>query len=233
MRVVGQSLAKLNLTLHITGRREDGYHQLQSLVAFTEVGDELTVQSHAALSLTVNGPQAVQLGHSSENSILVAASRLRETFHVDAGAQMTLTKVLPVASGIGGGSGDAALALRLLAELWGIKPTHAELSALALSIGADVPVCLHSVSGWMEGIGEQFQALHCPLPESAVVLINPLMPLPTPQVFAHYRRQNPPFSSTPPLVLSFADVEALIEYVAAQRNDLTHSACEIMPEIST
>lgn len=225
------SFAKLNLTLHITGRRADGYHLLQSLVAFAAVGDQLTVEPDDQLSLMVDGPFSGGLETAKDNLVLKAAHFLREATGMRRGAKILLEKHLPLASGIGGGSGDAALALRLLASLWQCSPDTALLDALALRLGADVPACLHGRAGWMEGIGEHFSLLS-PFPSGAVILVNPCQPLPTAQVFAEYKRSASGFSPTEELPKGFADFDALADYLASRHNDLLSAASLLFPGIT-
>ena len=145
--IVELARAKVNLALHVTGQRADGYHLLDSLVVFPEIGDRIEVEAAKTLSLTIDGPFAGELGAGGDNLVLRAAERLCPQGR---GAAIHLTKSLPVASGIGGGSADAAAALRALSRLWELDVDP----ELALSLGADVPVCLVSQSQWMRGIGE-------------------------------------------------------------------------------
>ncbi len=215
--------AKVNLALHVTGRRADGYHLLDSLVAFPRTGDRLRAGPAATLSLAIDGPFAGDLGAGADNLVLRAARLLR----ADAadGAALRLTKSLPVASGIGGGSADAAAALRLLARLWDRPlPPRATLAAL----GADVPVCVAGTSARMRGIGDDLAPVA--LPSFWLVLVNPGVPVPTPAVFAALaRRDNDPLPDPP----AFADAEALAGWLAARRNDLEAPATTVAPEIRT
>ena len=147
--------AKLNLYLHVTGKRDDGYHLLDSLIAFADVGDEIKARTAAdgSLTLTVRGPFAKDLADETDNLVLRAARRLREVAGIEAGAHLVLEKRLPVASGIGGGSADAAAALKALCRLWGVEMAEAEMRALALDLGADVPVCWVGRPAFIGGIG--------------------------------------------------------------------------------
>ena len=167
--------AKVNLTLHVTGQRPDSYHLLDSLVVFCGIGDRVTVQPSAALSLTITGPQAVSLAVQDDNLVLRAARAMDATL----GAALTLDKYLPVASGIGGGSADAAATLRALAKLWD-KPLPDAQAVLAL--GADVPVCLLGVPARMRGIGDRVDRV-AGLPPVHIVLVNPRVAVPTAAVF--------------------------------------------------
>jgi len=144
--------AKVNLTLHVLGRRPDGYHEIESLVAFADIGDRLTFAPDEALALDVTGPTAEAAGAGADNLVLKAAHALAERIDGLRLGRFDLDKQLPVASGIGGGSADAAATLRLLTSLWGIDPAHA--SAVAPRIGSDVPACLLSLPVRGEGAGD-------------------------------------------------------------------------------
>ena len=175
--------AKLNLSLNMVGKRADGYHLLHSVVAFCEVGDTLSISPADTLSLTVDGPFAEGIGRPEDNLVMRAARLLQQASGIKGGAHITLTKQLPLASGIGSGSGDAATALLLLCDLWDIHFSPGELASLGAALGADVPVCLHGKACVMEGVGERITPLAEPWPELYAVLVNPLIPLSTPEVF--------------------------------------------------
>ena len=214
--------AKLNLALHVTGQRPDGYHRLDSLVVFADVGDRVTVASAEALTLAVTGPEGTGLTAGRDNLVLRAARALG----AGRGAAITLEKNLPVASGIGGGSADAAAALRALARHWGLPLPEA---AAVLALGADVPVCLAGRPARMGGIGEMLAPLP-PLPEMAVLLVNPRLEVPTPAVFrALARREN---AAMEPLPATFADAGALAAWLSRQRNDLEAPAVAAAPVIA-
>jgi len=221
--------AKINLYLHVTGRRADGYHVLDSLVAFTDIHDTIEVRTSAGLSLSVDGPFRVALGDPSENIVLDAARALAEAAGVEAAARITLVKRLPVASGIGGGSADAAAVLRALQELWSIDVPAAELAALALELGADVPVCLAGEPAFVGGIGEDLMPAPN-LPPVPIVLVNPLRALSTPKVFA---AREGPFSEPARFVAVPMGAAALAALLAERRNDLTEAAVALVPEIAT
>jgi 4-diphosphocytidyl-2-C-methyl-D-erythritol kinase len=173
--------AKINLALHVLGRRADGYHELDSAVAFASVGDELHITAAADLRLEINGRFADGLPTSGENLILKAHAGLATLVDLPS-VHVKLTKNLPVASGIGGGSADAAAMLRGLLKLTGAKPDRDALNQVALSLGADVPVCLHGIACRMRGVGDVITPLqHLPTP--AIVLVNPLKPCSTAEVF--------------------------------------------------
>ncbi|TGN53898.1 4-(cytidine 5'-diphospho)-2-C-methyl-D-erythritol kinase [Paracoccus liaowanqingii] len=207
--------AKLNLALHVTGRRADGYHLLDSLVCFAAIGDRIAL-TPGPLSLTIDGPFAAGLSADADNLCLRAA-RL-------AGGQaaITLTKALPVASGIGGGSADAAAVLRGLARMGHPLPDRSE------RLGADVPVCLAGSPARMQGIGELLTPLPA-LPTLHLVLVNPGVAVPTPAIFARLgRRDNPPLPPVP----AFPDAPALIGWLQTVRNDLQPPAIAAAPVIA-
>src|SRR5262245_45855817 len=172
------ALAKVNLFLHVTGRRADGYHLLDSLVVFADIGDVLRYQSSDALSLRVTGPFAPALAEEPDNLVLRGARALAEEAGVQPRGIITLEKRLPVASGLGGGSADAAAALRLLRRAWSVDVADATLHRIAAGLGADVPVCVDSQAARMHGIGEQLTAAPA-LPAAGLVLVNPGVPVAT------------------------------------------------------
>ncbi len=217
----GFAPAKINLALHVTGRRADGYHLLDSLVAFADTGDRLTAAASDTLSLRVTGPMAAELDAGADNLVLRAARLLAP----GRGASLTLDKHLPVASGIGGGSSDAAATLRVLARLWRLPPPGPTLLA---SLGADLPVCMEPRARRMSGIGEVL-ADAPPLPPVWAVLANPGVALPTADVFrALVRRENPPM---PALLPHWPDAAALATFLHGQRNDLEPAALTIAPPV--
>lgn len=215
--------AKLNLCLHVTGQRADGYHLLDSLVVFAGVGDQVTASPAQGLSLRITGPEGAGLAGEADNLVLRAARAMRVS-----DVALTLEKRLPVASGIGGGSADAAAALRALARLTGQPLPDA---AAVLRLGADVPVCLAGRPARMTGIGEVLAPLP-PLPPMACVLVNPRRPVPTPQVFAALvRRENAGLPELPPAAL--ADAPAFAAWLAtATRNDLVPPALAVLPALA-
>ncbi|TAN56467.1 MAG: 4-(cytidine 5'-diphospho)-2-C-methyl-D-erythritol kinase [Magnetospirillum sp.] len=219
--------AKVNLTLHVVGKRADGYHLLDSLVAFAGVGDTLALTPAEGLGLVVDGPTAASIPTEGENIVLKAARLLAEAAGITKGAAIRLTKRLPVAAGIGGGSADAAAALKGLAQLWQVTLPEDRLHALALSIGADVPVCLAGRPTRMCGIGDRLSPAPA-LPPAWLVLVNPMVPLHTPAVF---KARTGPFSEADPLTASPADASALAAVLAARRNDLTPAAVSIEPVV--
>jgi 4-diphosphocytidyl-2-C-methyl-D-erythritol kinase len=223
--------AKINLFLHVVGRREDGFHLLDSLVAFTDYGDDLAVAPAREISLAIDGPFARHLPAGDDNLVLRAARRLQAACGVSDGAQIRLTKNLPVASGIGGGSADAAAALAALAELWGANLPADRLASLGLELGADLPVCLAGRASFVGGIGEKIDPAP-PMADLDILLVNPLVPLPTVDVFR--RRAAGPegarFGAPGRWSAPVAD-EALCPRLAECRNDLTDAAIALVPEI--
>lgn len=212
--------AKVNLTLHVTGRTDRGYHLLDSLVVFPDLADQLSARAADGVSLHVDGPFAFALADEADNLILRAATLLGAD---RAGAALTLTKNLPVAAGIGGGSADAAAALRLLARMWS-KPVPPDA---ALSLGADVPGCLISRSLRMRGIGEDLSRVRF-LPDFWMVLVNSGHAVPTGPVFAALEHtDNAPMD----LPEGFEHVDEFGAWLRAQRNDLEPPACVIAPTI--
>ena len=181
-RIAEPAPAKVNLYLHVLGRRADGYHLLDSLVVFADEGDRIEVAPADDLRLTVSGPFAADVPAGADNLVLRAARALAAAAHRPPAAAIRLEKRLPVASGVGGGSADAAAVLRALVRLWDIAITDDALAGLALSLGADVPMCLHGWPMFVGGIGEEIEPAP-PLPGCGLVLVNPRVLLPTPQVF--------------------------------------------------
>jgi 4-diphosphocytidyl-2-C-methyl-D-erythritol kinase len=179
--------AKVNLALHVRGREPDGYHRIETLFAFCEDGDRLVAEPAEALTLDVVGPFAAALAGEADNLVLRAARRLAEQAGVRAGARLTLEKKLPVASGIGGGSADAAAALRLLDRFWNVGAGEADLLAVARGLGADVPACLLSRTLRGEGRGDRLSEAHLPeVGGTPVLLVNPGVGVATRDVFAKW-----------------------------------------------
>ncbi|MEM7719282.1 MAG: 4-(cytidine 5'-diphospho)-2-C-methyl-D-erythritol kinase [Pseudomonadota bacterium] len=216
--------AKINLSLHVTGRRSNGYHDLDSLVAFLDVGDTIIAEPAESLTLDLSGPVAAEVPANDDNLVLKAA-RLLECRE---GARITLIKHLPVASGIGGGSADAAATVRALCSLW--QKPWPEMSRLA-QLGADIPVCMQSGFTHMRGIGDQLDVLG-PTPELNFVLINPSVAVPTPTVFeALQKKDNAAIAGALPLPRNPSEREQWISWIANQRNDLEAPAIREFPVI--
>ena len=222
--------AKINLALHVVRRREDGYHDLESLVVFADLADELEAVPAKDDSLAIVGPFAKALGNGEGNLVLraVSAFRARWPDAVPSGLAMRLTKNLPVAAGIGGGSADAAAALRLMAGLSSHPVPFADLSDLAARLGADVPACLVSAPLVARGVGELLSALP-EFPALHIVLVNPLVPLPTADVFRRLRaHDNYPLPELPSPLTRPAQLGI---WLAETRNDLQPPAVKLVPII--
>lgn len=211
--------AKVNLALHVTGQREDGYHLLDSLVVFPEIGDVVEVAPADQITLSIGGPFGDGLP-TTDNLVTQAAEALRPA---TAGAALHLDKYLPVASGIGGGSADAAAALQALAELWACELP----GDLALRLGADVPVCLMARAARMRGIGDVVDPLSA-LPEFSLLLVNSGRPLATPDVFRGIlNKDNPGLGELP----EWRSASDLAIWLSETRNDLQDAATRLDPEI--
>ncbi len=215
--------AKINLFLHVGTKRADGFHPLQSLAVFTGLGDTLAMETAPGLSLSVEGPFAQGLAGEGDNLVLRAARALGGD-----GARLTLTKNLPVASGIGGGSSDAAAALRGLNRLWNAGKDDAALRAIGAALGSDIPVCVDAVPAFMEGRGEILRAADS-LPRIPMLLVNPGVAVPTRDVFAALATR-----SGVDMVLPdgrFRDTADLLRFLETTRNDLEAPARGLQPVI--
>jgi 4-diphosphocytidyl-2-C-methyl-D-erythritol kinase len=219
--------AKVNLYLHVTGRRADGYHLLDSLAVFGPAADRLTAAPAEELSLTLAGPFGESLAAEADNLVLRAARALAAEAGIRAGAALHLEKHLPVASGIGGGSADAAAALRLLNRLWGCGLDGAALARLAAPLGADIPVCVASRPARMQGIGEVISPGPA-MPECGLLLVNPRVPVATPAVF---RARQGGFSAAAALPATWSDAAAMAGDLARFGNDLEAPALALCPVI--
>ena len=209
--------AKINLTLHVVGRRADGYHLLDGLTVFVEVGDVVALRPAAAMSLAVSGPYAAAVPAGEDNLVLRAA-RL-----AGAEVEIALDKALPVGAGIGGGSSDAAAVLRGIAAMLGQAPPD------ALSLGADVPVCLAARPARMRGIGDRLVPLP-PLPELPMVLIHPGVALSTPAVFSDLASAD--CAPMPDQIPGWTSPRDAADWLAGQRNDLAPAAVGLAPVIA-
>jgi 4-diphosphocytidyl-2-C-methyl-D-erythritol kinase len=224
--------AKVNLTLHVLGRRPDGYHEIESLVVFADLGDRLTFIPGPALELVVRGPMASAAGATDDNLVLRAAGALAERV---AGLQtglFELEKDLPVAAGLGGGSSDAAAALRLLARANDLALDDERVREAARMTGADVPVCVDPKPRMMRGIGE-ILSQPLVLPKLQAVLVNPGVAVATKGVFAALAA--PPLATSPEpddLNAAVPDVTALVSAIAQRRNDLEAPAISLQPVIA-
>ncbi len=219
--------AKINLYLHITGRRDDGYHLLDSMVVFAVAGDVVQATEAGALSLAVTGPFGSALQAEPDNLVLRAARALAEAAGVSPRGRLTLEKHLPVASGIGGGSADAAATLRLLQRLWRCTLPTEVLQRVALQLGADVPVCLRGQPVRMGGIGEQLRPLPA-LPCCGLLLVNPGVAVATRDIF---RARTGAFSTPATLPAGWADAAELAATLRRCSNDLEAPARRLCPVI--
>ena len=222
-----EAAAKINLYLHVLGRRANGYHELDSLIAFTDVFDTLTLEPSDGLSLDIKGTFASLLTNSEDNLVLRAARALGEAAGVNPLARITLHKELPVAAGLGSGSADAAATLRGLAKLWNIDDMAVNLSNVGFSLGADIPACLWSDTVHVGGVGEHLRA-GPELPEAGLLLVNPGIVLETQSVFLARRGE---FSPTIPLMKSARSFDTLVHELETRSNDLTEPALRLAPVI--
>ena len=228
--------AKVNLTLRVNGRRTDGYHDLESVVAFADCADRLTLTPGSDVNLKMSGPLAQACGETSDNLVLKAARLLAERVPDLKAGSFTLDKVLPVAAGIGGGSADAAAALRLLAQLNELALDDPRIIEVAQLTGADVPVCVASQACVMTGVGEALQPLN--LPKMPCVMVNPCVPVATKDVFGALGLRNGELLVGATDVLlqdrwpeEKASLEDWVEALAASSNDLEAPAMRIEPVI--
>ncbi|MBN9545083.1 MAG: 4-(cytidine 5'-diphospho)-2-C-methyl-D-erythritol kinase [Alphaproteobacteria bacterium] len=219
--------AKINLFLHVGARRDDGFHPLQSLAIFTAFGDRLAVEEAETLSLGIEGPFAAALG-DGDNLVLKAARALAARAGRGAGAKITLTKNLPVASGVGGGSADAAAALRMLAALWRLQPDGNMLREIAMELGSDIPVCVESAPAFMEGRGEILTPISA-LPRLPILLVNPGVAVPTKDVFANLKERRGVEMTLPSG--RFNDLADILRFLESTGNDLEAPALALQPVI--
>jgi len=230
--LVEHAPAKVNLTLRIIGRRADGYHELESLVAFADINDRLRLTPGAELALAVSGPNAAQAGGSADNLVLKAARALAALVPGLTLGAFELEKNLPVAAGIGGGSTDAAAALRLLGRANKLAADDPRLYAAAGSTGADVPVCVAARPRLMHGIGEKLSP-PLALPVLSAVLVNPGAALATKDVFAGWTKQG---KAVAPFDLSrlakAASYEEFLRLLKPQENDLEAAAIALAPVVA-
>lgn len=224
--------AKINLFLHVGDRRPDGYHELCSLAVFAAVGDRLTVEPADSLSLAVSGPMSAGLETDDRNLVLKAARALqvwaREHGHPAPGARLRLEKNLPLASGIGGGSSDAAAALHLLVAHWSLPVHLDDLMRIAATLGADVPVCLRGQSAWMSGIGDIVEPVPA-VPSFHLLLVNPRVQLPTADVFRALKVRS---GARAPSVPAKAGLREFVGWLDRTINDLAAPARKIAPAIA-
>jgi 4-diphosphocytidyl-2-C-methyl-D-erythritol kinase len=232
VETVDTAPAKVNLTLRVLGRRPDGYHDIESLVAFADVSDRLSFVPDNQLKLTVIGPGAGQTGEDAENLVLKAARALAARIPGLALGAFCLQKNLPVAAGLGGGSSDAAAALRLLARANGLAAADPRLYEAARATGADVPVCLDPRARLMRGVGDDLSA-PLELPRLCALLVNPGVALATKLVFSRWApsaNHSPPVAA--PALAKLQNCEQLLAWLAGQANDLEAPAIALAPAIA-
>ena len=225
--------AKLNLYLHITGRRADGYHDLDSLAVFADVGDEIQLQPAEGFEFIITGPHAGNLNNEpiETNLAVKAAKSLAELVGKPlTGIKLTLVKNLPVASGIGGGSSDAAATLRILARHWGIAANDPRLAEAAKQHGQDVPVCLYVENNYITATGT---APAPAIPVCHAIMVNPNKGLSTPAVYKQFKQAEYPFSPLAQLTSAPVDFESLVSALKQRHNGLAQPAYDLMPEIKT
>jgi 4-diphosphocytidyl-2-C-methyl-D-erythritol kinase len=225
--IVEAAPAKVNLALHVLGRRADGYHDLDSIVVFADLADRLTLTPAEDWSLDIVGPFAGDLGNGADNLVLHAAKALEQLLPGSIRpARLRLDKNLPVASGLGGGSADAAAAIRGLLTLCGIAQEKIDLARLAVTLGADVPVCLYGKTCRMTGIGERIEPL-TDVPRMPALLVNPGVAVATAEVF-RMLTLSPGQAGFAPIPRRQGDVLA---WLAACRNDLQPAAVTLVPAV--
>src|SRR3984893_1703229 len=234
--LIEDARAKVNLTLRVVGRRVDGFHDLESVVAFADCADRLTLMPGPGLSLPTTGPLAQACGEAADNLVFKAAQLLGDRVGGLKLGDFTLEKVLPVAAGLGGGSAEAAAALRLLAQANGLASDDARLIEVARLTGADVPVCLNSRACVMTGVGETLLPLS--VPKMPCVMVNPCVPVATRDVFAALGLRNGDLLVGASDVMRAAawpepgaSVEDWVEALATGANDLEAPAIRIQPVI--
>ncbi len=221
--------AKINLTLRVLGRRDDGYHALESLVGFVDFGDVLILDPSQAGDFSVTGPFASALKDAPDNLVLQAHRALERALGHALPAKIELIKSLPVASGIGGGSADAAACLRALAHCYDIAQDP--IMAVARDCGADVPVCLDSTAKWMTGIGHDLSAVSIPS-QFSMVLVRPPQAVPTSAVFKKLMAAPLSGHEAPAAIPHFSSVADFVEFIKSVPNDLEAAAITIAPEIA-
>jgi len=220
--------SKINLSLHAGTKRSDGFHELESLVAFAAHADRLRLEPGDSISLLVKGPFARGLMAGDDNLVVRAARALAKHAKCEHGARIILDKRIPLASGVGGGSADAAAVLRGLVRLWDLKVEHVELMALAASLGSDVPMCVASVPAWVEGRGERILPLDA-FPLLSLVLVNPMVEVSTGEVFRRLGHRTGVGLEERPF--AFVDARSLLTYLHGVSNDLELPAIEVAPVI--
>ena len=223
--------AKINLFLHVGEKRADGYHDICSLAAFADVGDHIGAVRADDFSLSISGRFATGLSNGDDNLVLRAARALqdfaKQTGRRPSGAHVELDKGLPLASGMGGGSSDAAATLKLLSRLWDLKATEQDLDAVARDLGADVPVCLRGSATLMQGVGEQLTPWPT-LPQLPAVLVNPSISVATADVFRRLKERS---GAGAPKLTPLKTQREAATWLERQCNDLEATAISIAPVI--
>lgn len=224
MNNIETAYAKINLALHILGRRDDGYHDIDTIFAFMDSGDTLSVEHSDSIKLDITGPFASALDcDMRDNLITKVAFRLREHCNVNRGARITLTKNLPIASGIGGGSADAAAAARLLNRYWELNNSLEELCAIVGDLGADIAACIHSGTCRGEGIGNDILLLsELQTQGIPILLVNPKITVSTGPIFTAWDGQSGGR-------IDKFDVQSIVKYLG---NDMERAAVALFPKIS-
>ena len=228
--------AKINLAVHVTGQRDDGYHTLETIAVFADIGDRISAERADRDIFEITGPEAAALaGEDPDRNLVIRARDLLRSLLADAGSvappvALTLEKHLPAGSGIGGGSADAAATLRVLAALWDCRDLSEKLTQHAAALGADVPMCLHGRPLVASGIGETIAPL-ANMPAFAMVLVNPRRHVSTPAVFSKLsKKRNPPLP--PDGIADLRDAPAWAAWLSsATRNDLQAPSVSLTPEI--
>ncbi len=228
--VTRTAAAKVNLDLLVTGRRADGYHELDSLTVFAGIADRVTAGPGDGLRLVVEGPYAAQVPASGDNLVVQAAEELAWAARRRPDATLRLVKRLPVAAGLGGGSADAAATLSALDALWGLQFPPERLRDVGLAVGADVPVCLYGRPARMRGLGERLDPVRG-LPDLPLLLVNPGVQVATAEVFRALRLPDEPLEREP--FPAHPSVLQLAAWLATSRNDLEPPAIELAPAIAT
>ncbi len=213
--------AKVNLTLNITGKRDDGYHLLHSLACFSDFGDDITLNSHNEFKFTV-GSEIGDVPINDDNLVVKTAHLLANHYNKPLNCHIHLTKRIPMGAGLGGGSTDAAATATALLQFWGIVADEKEINTLLLTLGADIPVCYHAKPCIFEGIGEIITPVH-DMPDLHAALVYPNTPSSTPEIFKNFD-QN--FSKTPVL-----DENNYLDFIKNNDNELTIAAIKVTPVI--
>ncbi len=227
-KIILPAPAKINLYLHITGMRDDGFHLLDSLIAFTKFGDEITVEPSDEITITSHGPYASGMPIGEENLMMRIARKLQKFASTDTGAAIHVEKNIPVSAGVGGGSADAIAVMRGLIELWGLKISDDQIYQLTLELGTDLPVCYFGKSAFVNGIGENIHPAS-PLPDCGILLINPNVTLSTPVVFENRKGGYSPEDSF--IDKKINSPEKLAQLLDERCNDLTPAAKQLVPII--